>query len=337
MTSSGNFQVYKQGGTVIRGRSRLLGVIAIVALLLAVVGASVRTIQAGTVGVVKRLGRVSGEVLDPGLHFIVPFTDSVIVYNTKDIVYEVAPADKHAGSHADYVDFPVDSTTQDGQQVIMSYSIRFRIIREQTVRIANELGDEAAVVEKVIKFHSRVVARQVPRNFKASELYTGDVAKAQLAIEEELRPLFQEKGLSLEAFGIREITFSPDYIQAVEQKQIEREKVMTEQHRAEQAEYRKQAVITEAQGAAEAIRLKGEALKDNPNIVQLEFVNAIRDPNSAVKLMVIPSGSVLPILDLGSQAAALTGSLIDPNATSVASVTASATQAVPSPTPGSGN
>ena len=73
----------------------------------------------------------------------------------------------------------------------------------------------------------------VPRNYKASDLYTGDVAKVQQAIEDDLRPMFEAKGLSLEAFGIREITFSQDYIQAVGQKQIEGEKVITEQHRAE--------------------------------------------------------------------------------------------------------
>lgn len=296
----GGYQVYRQGQNVVRGRGRWLVAIVLVILVLIIASSAATVVQTGTVGVVKRLGRVTGAVLDPGLHFIVPFTDTVIIYNTKDIVYEVGPVEKQASSRADYLDFPVDSTTRDGQEVVLSYSIRFHIVREETTRIANELGDEAAAVEKVVKFHSRVIARQVPRNYPASDLYTGDVAKVQQDIEEQLRPLFQAKGLYLDAFGLREIAFSPDYIRAIEQKQIEREKVITEQHRAEQAEYRKQAVITEAQGEAEAIRLRGEALRENPDIVQLEFVNAIRDPNSSVRLIVVPSGSVLPILNLDS-------------------------------------
>jgi len=300
----GGFPIPRQVSNPMRGRARLLlaGVLVVVALI--VVSSSATVVQTGTAGVLKRLGRVTGEILDPGLHFIVPFTDGVIVYNTKDIVYEVGPTDKQANSHADYLDFPVDSTTRDGQEVVLAYSIRFHIVREETVRIANELGDEAAAVEKVIKFHSRVIARQVVRNYPASDLYTGDVAVVQLDIEDQLRPLFQAKGLYLDAFGIREINFSADYINAIEQKQIEAENVITEQHRAEQAEYRKQAVITEAQGEAEAIRLRGEALRDNPDIVQLEFVNAIRDPNSSVRLIVVPIDSVLPILNLGSEVTA---------------------------------
>ena len=295
---SRRFQVYQGGAGAFRGRTRLIAWAAAAIVLLVMISASATVIEVGTVGVVKRLGRVTGAILDPGLHFIVPFTDSVIIYNTKDIVYETAPAEKQATSRADYIDYPVDSTTQDGQQVLISYSIRFHIVREETTRIAKELGNEAAAVEKVVKFHSRVIARQVPRNYRASDLYTGDVAKVQQEIEEELRPLFLAKGLYLDAFGIREIAFSEEYVRAVEEKQIEQERVITEQNRAKQAEYRKQALITQAQGEAEAIRLRAQALSENPDIIRLEFVDALKSPQSAVKVIVVPGEAVLPILSL---------------------------------------
>ena len=300
--NGGRFQMYRSGEEAVRARGRWLvaGVLAV--LVLIAISSSATVVEVGTVGVVKRLGRVTGAVLDPGLHFIVPFTDSVITYNTKDIVYETAPPEKQAGSRADYIDYPVDSTTEDGQQVLISYSIRFHIVREETTRIANELGPEAAAVEKVVKFHSRVIARQVPRSYRASDLYTGDVARVQQDIEDLLRPLFEGKGLYLDAFGIREIQFSEEYIRAVEEKQIEQERVITEQNRARQAEFRKQATITEAEGEAEAIRLKGQALRENPDMVQLEFVNAIKNPGSAVKIIVVPGDSVLPILNLPADA-----------------------------------
>ncbi|NPV09694.1 MAG: prohibitin family protein [Anaerolineae bacterium] len=302
MSQNTSFEVYRQrGDSSLQGRGRLIAAGLLFLLAFILISSAATVVEVGTVGVVKRLGRVTGAVLDPGLHFIVPFTDSVIVYNTKDIVYETAPLEKQAGSRADYIDFPVDSTTNDGQQVLISFSVRFHILRDETTRIANQLGDEAAAVEKVVKFHSRVIARQVPRNYRASDLYTGDVAMVQQDIEDELRPLFQAQGLFLDAFGIREIAFSEEYVRAVEEKQIEQERVITEQNRARQAEFRKQAVITEAEGEAEAIRLRAAALAENPNIVQLEFVNAIRDPDSSVRLIVVPSDAVLPILNLGLQ------------------------------------
>jgi len=300
-SGSGGFQVFQQKNQPdTKGRNRLLQIGLVILVLFVLLSAAATVVEVGTVGVVKRLGRVTGKVLDPGLHFVVPFTDSIIVYNTKDIVYETSTVEKQSGSNADYIDYPVDSTTNDGQQVLISYSIRFHILRDETTRIANQLGDESAAVEKIVKFHSRVIARQVPRNYRASDLYTGDVARVQQDIENELRPLFEAQGLSLDAFGIREIAFSDDYVRAVEEKQIEQERVITEQNRARQAEFIKQAVVTEAEGEAEAIRLRALALAENPDIIQLEFVNAIRDPDSSVKLIVVPSDSVLPILNLDS-------------------------------------
>jgi len=290
----------QRGAAQMRMSALVLVLVATIVVVAALGLMSATTIDAGTVGVVKRLGRVTGQVLDPGLHFIVPFVDRVIVYNTKDIIYETTPVAKQATSRADYVDFPVDTTTKDGQQVEISYSIRFRVKRSEAPRIAQELGNEAAVVEKVVKFHSRVLCRQIPRKFEASELYTGDVTVVQNEIIEAIHPLFESKGLALDSLGIREIGFSTDYVNAIEQKQIEKERVTTEQYRADQAKFRKEAVITEAEGEAEAIRVKGEALKENPQMVQLEFVKSLRDPESKVKVMVVPSEGLLPLLDLAT-------------------------------------
>jgi prohibitin 2 len=283
--------------------SRIAALVLAALLILSLFSGAARTIDAGTVGVVKQFGRVTGRVLDPGFNWVIPLVQQVVIYNTKDVVYETGPADKQSASRADYIDYPVDTTTQDGQQVDLSFSIRFRVERAEAPRIAQELGTEQDVVEKVVKFHSRILCRQIPRSYEASDLYTGDITAVEIEIIRQLRPLFEDKGLVLDSFGIREIGFSPDYIDAIEQKQIEKERVTTEQYRAEQAEKRKQAVITEAEGEAEAIRIKGEALRDNPDMVQLEFVRSLRDPESKVKVMVIPSEGVLPLLDLGAVSA----------------------------------
>ena len=276
-------------------------VFVVVVALIALFSAG-RVVDAGTIRVVKRFGRVTGRILDPGLNWVTPFIDSTVEYNTKDIVYETAPAEKQATSEADYKDFPVDTTTEDGQQIDLSYSIRWRIERSRAPWIAQQIGDEEALVERVVKFHSRILTRQIPRGYKASEIYTGDITVVQEDIVGGLRPLFEEKGLVLDSFGIREITFSDDYVDAIEQKQIEKERVTTEAYKAEQAEYRKDATITEAEGEAESIRIKGEALKENPDMVQLEFVRSLRDPESKVKVIVIPSEGVLPLLNLGTVA-----------------------------------
>ena len=61
------------------------------------------------------------------------------------------------------------------------------------------------------------------------------VLSIQDQFEEQLLPLFSEKGIILDSFGLRKIEFTEDYKQAVEQKQIEAENIIPEQHRAQQA------------------------------------------------------------------------------------------------------
>jgi len=51
--------------------NKLFPILFVVFLLLS----SFRVIGAGEVGVVTRFGRVTGRILDPGAHFIIPFVE----------------------------------------------------------------------------------------------------------------------------------------------------------------------------------------------------------------------------------------------------------------------
>jgi regulator of protease activity HflC (stomatin/prohibitin superfamily) len=260
--------------------------------------------------------------MPPGLNWKAPFIDRVVIYRTQEMVYvteEVfADVDPRSGTYQDY---PTDTTTSDGQQITVKYSVRFRIDANKIEQIANELGNEEQIVDKVVQFHSRILARNIPKEYAALDLYTGNITQVQAKFEEELRPLLEEKGVILEAFGLRKIDFQDDYVQAIEQKQIEAENVTTERNRAEQAKWRAQSAIEEAKGQAQAtienargdaervkliaeaeaesIRLKGESLKLYPDVIQLEFVVSLSDPDGNVTWGILPQEGVLPFLNVG--------------------------------------
>lgn len=210
-------------------------------------------VQAGSVAVIKRLGEVRG-VFEPGLNWKLPFFDQAIVYRTQEIVYETN--DEPNQSRADYTDIAVDTATSDGQQITARYTVRFRINPQEAANIVNNLGTEQEVVEKLVKQNSRVWARTLLRRFTANQLYSGDIQEAQEAIAEQLTRDFAAEGLELVFFGLRQITFSDAYIDAVELKQIEAENIITKQNLAKQAEFEKQRVITAAQAEAERQRLE---------------------------------------------------------------------------------
>jgi regulator of protease activity HflC (stomatin/prohibitin superfamily) len=295
----------------------VLAVAGVVFLALILASSSYVQIQYGTAGVVTRFGAVTGRVMRPGLNWKLPLVEGVVRYRTQEIIYQTVGEGE---SQADYADFPTDTTTADGQQIILKYSIRFRIDPERVSWIANNIGDERDVVEKVVKFHSRILARNIPKEYEALDLYTGNIQAVQDQFEAQLTPLFAEKGIVLDSFGLRKIEFTEDYKQAVEQKQIEAENVITEQNRAEQAIYQAQAQVERAKGEAqstierakgdaekvkllaeaeaEAIQVKGEALAKYPTVIQLQFVESLSDPQGRVTWGIMPPGSFVPFLNL---------------------------------------
>jgi regulator of protease activity HflC (stomatin/prohibitin superfamily) len=210
-------------------------------------------VEAGSVAVVKQFGRVVG-VFSPGLNFKVPFIQQTVPYRTQEILYETS--EDPTSSQADYRDIEVDTATADGQQIRARYTVRFRIDPSRVTDIVNNLGTEGELVEKVVKANSRVHVRNILKQHIASDLYSGNVEKAQEDISKRLETEFAKEGIQLVFFGLRSIHFEDDYRKAVEQKQIEKENIATKENLAKQAEFEKQRTITQAQAEAERQKLE---------------------------------------------------------------------------------
>jgi regulator of protease activity HflC (stomatin/prohibitin superfamily) len=250
---------------------------AIIAIIIAVIvggfiifNSVTYSVQFGTVAVLTRFGEIVGNPKDPGLHFKVPVIDDVVVYRTQKIVYETNDGPEYGSSNADYQDYPVDTNTKDGQLVSIRYTVRFSINADEIKNVATTLGTEGEVVEKIIKADSRIWVRQIPRNYSAGELYTGNLDLVADEITKQLEPVFAKNGLTLDEFGIRAIKFSDDYVEAIEQKQIEAERVATEQFIANQEEFRKQALITKAEGESAAQKLQQQSL--TKEVLQKQYI-----------------------------------------------------------------
>lgn len=226
-----------------------------IALVASMLG--VRIVEAGEVGVVVRFGEVTGRTLEPGAHIITPFAEGVKTYNTKKVTYETSTEEKQQGSKADYKDYPVDTNTADGQPVDIAYTVRFSVDPTQATTIANTIGSQNDLVEKIVKTESRIWARNIPRRFEAEVLYTGIGSETmQNEIFDALKPIFLDNGLILDTVGIREIYFDDAYVNAIKAKQIEAVAVETAKNTAEKAKFEKEARITKAEGESQEQELQ---------------------------------------------------------------------------------
>lgn len=243
-------------------------IIAVTITLIAIIGlatilSTIKVVSAGTVGIVTRFGEVTDRIMYPGLNFKAPFIEGVMVYNTKKVTYETAIEKKQKGSRADYKDYPVDTNTEDGQPVDIAYTIRFSVDPKKAPWIANNIGSESDLVEKVVKAESRVVARNIPRGYSAEKLYTGvGSEEVQTKIEEILRPSFKSSGIDLDMVGIREIYFPEEFVSKIKERQNAAIEVETAKEVAERAKYEKQARITKAEGQAREQELQRQTISN---------------------------------------------------------------------------
>jgi len=254
---------------------------------------SIVVVQAGNTRVLTQFGKTIGVTFQPGIHIKIPFIQNTVNYSTRQVTYETS--DEAEISKANYTDYTVDTTSADGQQIKVKFTIRFAIDGKQAEWILNNIGNMDDLVEKVVKAESRSFVRNIPKKYTAEQLYSKQVFVLQEELGNTLRPIFDRNGIILDEFLLRKIDFTEEYFNVLEDKQIASERIVVEQNILEQEKIKKQQVIIQAEAEAQQIEIRGEALKQYPEIIQLEFIQKL-SPN--ITWGILPGDGIVPFLDL---------------------------------------
>ena len=257
---------------------------AIIALLVLLAFNCFIIINPGQAGVLSILGEAKDPPLLEGLHFRPPFISFVDVYDVTVQKFEV----------------PAESLTKDLQDLNARFAINFRLDPQVIVDIRRKQGTLENIVAKII-------APQTQESFK--------IAAALRNVEEaitkrnELKEDFDNALSSrLEKYGIIvldtsvvDLSFSPQFARAVEEKQIAEQKARKAVYIANEAEQKALAEINRAKGKAEAQRLLAETLKAQGGqlVLEKEAIEAWREGGSQVPKVLVMSGegaSSLPFL-----------------------------------------
>ncbi len=260
--------------------SAIVPIIVVLAFLLFIVAGAFVVVQAGHVGVVKRLGAVQPNSLPEGLHFKRPFMDDI-----EQIDIRLMPT--NAKSTAASRDLQTVST-----EVNVTYSVNGELAPLMFQRIGDTRKVSAALVEPAIQESVKAVTAK----YTAEELVTkrAEVKNAiQAAIEEFIAKTLADKdiqnGVTLANVAITDFVFSEEFNKAIESKvkaeqealRAKNEKLMrVTQAEASEAEVklaadaRAYSTKVESEARAEAIRIEAAALRDNPAIIELRSVEA---------------------------------------------------------------
>lgn len=270
----------------------LIGVIIAVVLILIILDGLV-SVPPGHIGVIYDRGRgVLEKELPEGLHLKIPFWQVSYLMDgrTQEYTMSVSP-----GEGAVYSDDSMTAPTADGQTVKVDATVLFHIDRNKASKLFQEVGPD--YVQKIVRTISRSQIRAVIANYSAIDVYAKKREEAENKINEVIKELFTEKDVVLEKVLLRHIAFSNEYASAIEEKQVAEQKIQKAEFQRLEAEKLKEKKIIEAQADAEAIRLKGESLKRNPEVIQFEFVQKMAGD---IDWGVLPD-SILPMINLGTR------------------------------------
>lgn len=240
---------------------------------LSVVFGSWYTVDQGERGVILRNGAVTG-IAEPGLGFKIPLVDSVVDIDVRSraVLYE-----------------NVMAYSRDQQTAGMTISVNYRVPVDKVMDVYSNYGSVDSLVGRLLERQVFDETKNVFGRFNAVTAIQERsrlVAEVQNAIQEAVRgPII------IESVQIENIDFSDAYEKSIEDRMLaevevqklrqnaEREKVQAE-ILVTQANAKADAIRAEAQAnaeatklageaEAEAIRAKGNALRDNPELVTL--------------------------------------------------------------------
>lgn len=307
----------------LRSQRRDAKINIIIVLVLLVGGIGLNLVGAGLVfipaeerGVVVSIvsgGGLRDKPLEPGLHWIVPFAESVTRYSIANQNYtmSIAPAEGVIRG-----DDSIEARTADGQQVKLDASVIFRINPAKVIDV--HIKWKERYVDGAVRPATRGIIRDVVAQYGVEEVYSTQRDALTEDITQRMAVALDAQGLELIDFILRNVAFTEEYANSIEQKQIAeqnalRARFLVEQQKQEaerlreeargqrdaaitQAEGEAQAIVLRAQAEADALKRINEALKDNPNLLMYTYIQKLA-PN--VGLILLPSSTSNPfILDL---------------------------------------
>lgn len=251
------------GVSVNRGAARGVGIGIIALIIIGVVAYSaVQIVDAGHRGVLLHWNAVDTTVppLDEGLHFVMPFADSVVQMEVRTLKYVKSTT----------------SASQDLQTVSTTVTVNYHPAPESVHRLFQSVG--LAYEDRIIQPAVEEVVKQVTANYNAEELITKR-PDVKADIEREIINRLNSFNIVTEVISITDFQFSPLFAAAIEAKvEAEQNALKAENDllrievEARQAEQQAKGVananIAQATGEAEAIRIINEALAQNPNYLE---------------------------------------------------------------------
>ena len=268
---------------------------------------------------------IRSESIPPGLNWIVPIFDRVVTYPTyrQEYTMSIAPGEGQRTG-----DDSVEARTSDGQIVLVDATVIFALNPSKIVTVHKDWQD--TYTDGLVRPLARGIIRDAVSTFGIEEVYSTERLTLTENIRAELERKLEVEGVLLIDLVLRNIAFSAEYSDSVEQKQIAeqlaQQAIFVVQQREQEAEQARKvaqgeadarviraegealSVVIQAEAAAEArliqalaeseaLRLLGAAIEEYPDVLLLQYIQKLAEN---ITVMLLPSNNpfLFPLPDL---------------------------------------
>ena len=204
---------------------------------------SFTTIKSGEVGLKTRFGKIVNTSLNEGINFKIPYVEKIVKVNIKVQKNQLK----------------TESSSKDLQTIKTQLAINYRVSVDKAVSLYKNVGSsyEETILQPAIQESIKAVMSQ----YTAEQTITlrNEVSDKCL---QEIQSRVGKYGIIVDEFNIIDLDFSEAYNQAIEEKQVAEQKVLTAQQELEKAKIEAEKKVVEAKATKEANELLNQTLSD---------------------------------------------------------------------------
>ena len=240
-------------------------------------------IDGQSVGVVTTPHGVQTEAIHTGWNVVMPWYD---VHHMDKTVWVYTCAQKaKEGQKTD--DDAIWAPTSEGIKMGFDISASWRIDPNQapwiyqnvTPQDGNENSRYLWLEENVIRAKLKSCLALTVSEYTPIQTYSSKRQEIQDKVLKKMKLELASWRIILDQIDIREVYYDPQYEAEIKNKKVQEQKALTlievtkqKNELLTQATIDKNIVIQAAQGDAEALKIKGDAIRQNPGVIQLNWI-----------------------------------------------------------------
>lgn len=232
--------------------AKLLGAAILVFVIVLFSAAGTYVVEPGTRGIKVTLGKAADQFLPEGFGFKTPLVTHVVPVTIKQ---RTSPLTAQCFS-------------SDLQQVMLELRVLYRVPEQSVVHIFKQYAGDP--FDSLIAPRVQEAMKEITAAYSAEQIVKDREQIKQKTIASARQKIGQI--LSVEDIVIRNIDLSHELEAAIEAKMVAEQEAARARFTQLQTQVEADTTVIRARGEAEAIRIRGEALRSNPAFLRLQIV-----------------------------------------------------------------